>query len=149
MTSTVLKGLLAAAFSLTLAGCAGMAEMPQMPAMFGMSGEVKLSGGQEVPPVMSAATGTAKITVAEGGAVSGSIMTTGVDATMAHIHMAAAGKNGPVIVQMKKTAEGVWSVVPNATLTAEQLKAYEAGELYVNVHSAANKGGEIRAQLKP
>jgi hypothetical protein len=34
-------------------------------------------------------------------------------------------------------------------LTPEQLKSYQAGELYVNVHSAANKGGEIRAQLKP
>ncbi len=34
-------------------------------------------------------------------------------------------------------------------LTDEQYAAYKAGNLYVNVHSAANKGGEIRAQLKP
>ena len=34
-------------------------------------------------------------------------------------------------------------------LSAEQMKAYQAGELYVNVHSDAHKGGEIRAQLKP
>ena len=35
------------------------------------------------------------------------------------------------------------------TPSADQLKAYKAGELYVNVHSAANPGGEVRAQLKP
>ena len=34
-------------------------------------------------------------------------------------------------------------------LTDDQFKAYKAGELYVNVHSAANPGGEVRAQLKP
>ena len=52
-------------------------------------------------------------------------------------------------VPLVKTAEGVWSVAPGAKLTPEQLKAYQAGELYVNVHTEANKGGEIRAQLKP
>ena len=98
---------------------------------------------------MTSATGVAQISVAEGGAVSGNIKTTDLDGTMAHIHIGAAGKNGPVIVQMGKTADGVWTIVPNAVLSAEQLKAFQAGELYVNVHSAANKGGEIRAQLKP
>lgn len=113
------------------------------------AGTLKLSGGEEVPPVTTAATGTAEIKVADDGSVSGSVTTTGLDATMAHIHVAAAGKNGPVIVPLVKSAEGVWSVPPGAKLTAEQLKAYRAGELYVNVHTAANKGGEIRAQLKP
>ena len=35
-----------------------------------------------------------------------------------------------------------------AKLTAEQLKAYKDGQLYINVHSEAHKGGEIRTQLK-
>jgi hypothetical protein len=89
------------------------------------------------------------VKIAADGSVSGTITTTGLDGTMAHIHIAPAGKNGPVIVPFVKTAEGVWSPQPGAKLTAEQLKAYQAGELYVNVHTAANKGGEIRAQLKP
>jgi hypothetical protein len=115
----------------------------------GMSSKVALSGAQEVPPVTTSASGEASITVAADGAVSGSITTKGVVATMAHIHMAPAGQNGPVVVPMTQTADGVWSIAAGAKLTADQLKAYQAGELYVNVHSAEHKGGEIRAQLKP
>jgi hypothetical protein len=36
-----------------------------------------------------------------------------------------------------------------AKLDTEQIKSYKAGELYVTVHSEANKGGEIRAQIIP
>ena len=59
------------------------------------------------------------------------------------------GVNGPVIVPLTKTSDNVWSVAPGAKLTDAQYESYKAGKLYVNVHSAANKGGEIRAQLKP
>jgi hypothetical protein len=68
---------------------------------------------------------------------------------MAHIHQAAMGKNGPVIVPLTKSGDGTWSVPAGSKLTADQMKAYQAGDLYVNVHTEANKGGEIRAQLKP
>jgi hypothetical protein len=112
-------------------------------------GRLGLSGDQEVPPVTTAATGTGTLTVAADGSVSGSITTTGLAGTMAHIHLGAAGKNGPVIVPLVSTVAGVWSVPPGAKLTPEQMKSYQAGELYVNVHTAANKGGEVRAQLKP
>jgi hypothetical protein len=111
--------------------------------------ELKLSGAQEVPPVTTSAAGTGNITVAADGAVSGSVTTTGVAGTMAHIHVAAMGKNGPVIIPLTKTGDGVWSVPPGAKLNPEQMKSYQAGELYVNVHSDAHKGGEVRAQLKP
>jgi CHRD domain len=40
-------------------------------------------------------------------------------------------------------------IAAGAKLNDDQMKAFKAGELYVNVHSDANKGGEIRGQLKP
>jgi len=111
---------------------------------------LKLSGEQEVPPVTSTASGTGTITVAADGAVSGSVTTTGITATMAHIHMAPSkGANGPVIVPLTQSSPGVWSVPAGAKLTPEQLKAYQDGLLYVNVLSAEHKAGEIRAALMP
>jgi hypothetical protein len=136
-----LQTLTAAAALFVLAACSSVAAQ---------TAEVlKLSGDQEVPPVATTATGTSTVKIAADGSVTGSITTTGLDGTMAHIHIAPMGKNGPVIVPFVKTADGVWSPQPGAMLTPDQLKAYQAGELYLNVHTAANKGGEIRAQLKP
>lgn len=116
---------------------------------FSASLDLKLSGAQEVPAVTTSAAGSGAITIGDDGVVTGSVTTTGVAGTMAHIHLAAAGKNGPVIVPLAKTGDNVWSVPAGAKLTPEQMKSYQAGELYVNVHSDANKGGEIRGQLKP
>ncbi|MES2957118.1 MAG: CHRD domain-containing protein [Pseudomonadota bacterium] len=111
--------------------------------------DVSLSGDDEVPPVKTAATGSGTITVAADGAVSGSVKTTGVMGTAAHIHLAAKGKNGPVIITLTRVAGGEWTVPAGARLNAEQMKSFRAGELYVNVHSDANRDGEIRAQLAP
>ena len=111
--------------------------------------KVTLAGSQEVPPVTTSASGTGSIMVSPDGSVSGSITTTGVDGTMAHIHEAPMGQNGPVIVPFAKTADNVWSVPAGAKLTDAQLQSLKSGNLYINVHSAANKGGEIRGQLKP
>ena len=111
--------------------------------------DLKLSGDSEVPPVKTMASGIASIAVAADGAVTGSVKTTGVAGTAAHVHMGAAGKNGPVIIPLTKGADGEWSVPPGAKLTEEQMKSFKSGDLYVNVHSEANKGGEIRAQLAP
>ena len=111
--------------------------------------KVTLSGAQEVPPVKTAATGTATVTIKSDKSVSGRITTSGIDATAAHIHEGEAGKNGPVIVPFTKAADGTWSIASGAKLTDTQYASYLAGNLYVNVHSAANKAGEIRGQLKP
>jgi len=120
--------------------------------MFGSlaaASDLKLSGDNEVPPVKTMASGSGTITVAADGSVIGSVKTTGVAGTAAHIHVGAKGKNGPVIVPLTKGADGEWSVPPGAKLNDEQMKSYKAGDLYVNVHSDANKGGEVRDQLVP
>jgi hypothetical protein len=111
--------------------------------------KVTLSGAHEVPPVHTSATGTGVITVGSDMSVTGSVTTTGIEGIAAHIHEAAAGKNGPVIVPLEQTSAGVWSVPENVKFTEAQYKSYKDGDLYVNVHSAAHKGGEIRGQLKP
>lgn len=146
-TKTVL-GLALAVSLTTLMGCASVDKMTSAMGS-AVRGDEKLSGAQEVPPVATAATGTANIQVAADGTVSGSVTTTGVVSTMAHIHMAPAGQNGPVIVPLTKNGDNGYTVPAGAKLTPAQLEAYKMGSLYVNVHSATHKGGEIRAQLKP
>jgi hypothetical protein len=117
---------------------------------FAAGSMLKLSGDQEVPPVTSMASGTGTINIATDGAVSGSVTTAGITATMAHIHMAPGkGANGPVIVPLTQSSPGMWAVPAGAKLTPEQLKAYQDGLLYVNVHSAEHKAGEIRGALMP
>lgn len=110
--------------------------------------KVTLKGDQEVPPVATAATGTGAFHVADDKSITGSIKTTGIEGTAAHVHEAAPGKNGPPIITLTKAADGSWTVPAGSALTDAQLASLKAGNLYVNVHSAANKSGEIRAQLK-
>jgi hypothetical protein len=111
---------------------------------------VTLSGAEQNPPVTTFATGTATISVLEDKTVKGRVTTDRLEGTAAHIHIGARGTNGPVAVGLVKAAgyDNVWEVPAGAKLTDAQYDAYKAGNLYVNVHSAANKGGEIRAQLK-
>lgn len=106
-----------------------------------------LTGGAEVPPVNTSASGTANITIMPDYKVSGTVKISGFVPTMAHIHEAAAGKNGPPIITLTKTADDSFAVPADAKLNEAQFKSYEAGNLYVNVHSATNPGGEIRGQL--
>ena len=115
--------------------------------VFAADVKVTLSGANEVPPVTTSATGDGTISIADDGAVSGSVTTKGVHGTAAHIHMGAAGKNGPVIVPFTKDGD-TYKAPAVAKLTAEQMTAFKAGDLYFNVHSAANPGGELRNQLK-
>jgi hypothetical protein len=98
--------------------------------------------------VKTDASGSGTITVNADKTVSGSVTVKGVNATAAHIHEGAAGKNGGVIIPLTKSGD-TFSVPAGAKLTDAQFAALQKGELYVNVHSAANPNGEIRAQLKP
>ena len=66
-------------------------------------------------------------------------------ATAAHFHgPAPAGKNAGVMVPISPNGP---SFEGSATLNDAQAKALMDGDMYVNVHTAANKGGEIRGQL--
>jgi hypothetical protein len=109
---------------------------------------VKLSGDQEVPAVKSSSAGSGSITINDDGSVSGSVTATGFTPTAAHIHEGKAGANGKVIVPFTKEGD-TFSAPAGAKLTPDQMKAFKDGDLYVNIHSAAHPGGEVRAQLKP
>jgi CHRD domain len=112
--------------------------------------KITLTGAQEVPAVTTDAKGEGVIKIGMDKSVSGKITTTGIEGTMGHIHEGAApGQNGPPIITLEKAADGSWSVPAGSKLTDEQYDAFKAGKLYVNIHSAAHKGGEIRAPLKP
>lgn len=138
-TRPVLSAFAAAAAAILLSGIAGVSLAEDV--------RISLSGDQEVPPVTTAAKGSGTITINDDMTVRGSVATTGVEGTMAHIHQGAAGKNGPPIITLTKSGDN-WMVPADAKLNDAQYKAFKAGELYVNVHSAAHKGGEIRGQLK-
>jgi hypothetical protein len=134
--------------AITLAGAVGLlASCQSMAPMMGGE-QVSLRGASEVPPVTTSASGSGTVTIKDDRSVSAKITVTGMTATAAHIHEAAAGANGPVIVPFTKTADNTFEAPPGAKLTDAQYASYKAGKLYVNVHSAANPGGEIRAQLK-
>lgn len=111
--------------------------------------KVTLTGAEEVPAVTTDAKGDGTITIAKDMTVKGVVKTTGIEGVAAHIHLAEPGKNGPPVITLTKGADGSWSTPEGAKLTEDQYKAFKAGHLYVNVHSAAHKGGEIRGQLKP
>lgn len=127
-----------------------------------------LSGAEEVPPVDTATTGEVKFKVDR-------MMTQiefdlrlhdGVDLMAvagAHIHCAPAGVNGPVVVFLAGAVPGGFDgeVRLRATVTeanivntacgatlAELVQSMQAGNTYVNVHTTANPGGEVRGQIE-
>lgn len=108
---------------------------------------ISLTGSAEVPAVTTSATGTGQITITPERTISGSVKTFGLSATMAHVHEAAAGKNGPPIVTLTKTGNDGFAIPPDTQLTDSQYRSYAAGNLYLNVHSAQFPDGEIRGQL--
>ena len=132
-----------------LAGCQTMHNMMGGAEHAMMRGEsVTLRGNNEIPANTSSATGTANVTVSEDCGVSAKVTVSGMTATAAHIHTGAAGANGPVAVPFTKTGENSFEAPSGAKMNADQCAAYKAGNTYVNVHSAAHPGGEIRAQLR-
>ena len=129
----------------TFAACAIVASPARADVM---SYTANLTATQEVPPNTSKGTGTADVsydttTKKLSWKVTFSDLTGPV--TAAHFHgPAEPGKNAAVVVPIPGTASPFEG---SATLTDAQAAELAGGKWYVNVHTAANKGGEIRGQV--
>jgi hypothetical protein len=112
----------------------------------------RMDGSQETPPVTTTASGTGAFVLnSDGTALSYTITITGLTITAAHFHNGAVGVAAAVVKNLtfvNNTATGVWSST-DATqpLTDSLLSELLRGRLYVNAHTTANPGGEIRGQV--
>jgi hypothetical protein len=134
--------------ALTAFACVGVLAFvsPSMAATINL--KATLSGKSEVPPNDSPASGAVTATYDDATKKltwKGSYKDLSQPATAAHFHgPAPEGKNAGVaipIVPHDPEFEG------SATLTDAQAKELLAGEWYVNIHTAANRAGELRGQL--
>lgn len=117
--------------------------------------KASLSGAGEVPAVNTTATGSAQLWLA-GNQLFFNITYSGLSgpATLAHIHGPAgpAATASPIIdlAPFKVGAFGTsGAIAGSVTLTRAQYNAIADGMTYVNIHTAANGGGEIRGQIVP
>lgn len=110
--------------------------------------KVDLKGSEEVPPNTSKGTGTADVTYdPTTKLLKWKVTYSGLTgpATAGHIHgPAEPGKNAPVVIPFAKVESPIEG---SATLTDAQATELKDGKLYINIHTAENKGGEIRGQL--
>lgn len=105
-----------------------------------------LSGASEVPANASTATGTATLSYNKTTKIFTVTVTySGLTPTMGHIHMGAAGTNGPVMFPFSSLASPI--SYTSTALTAAQETDLMANNYYVNLHTDAFAGGEIRGQL--
>jgi hypothetical protein len=132
-------------------GMAPMAPMAPMPAMAATSTALtaRLSGASEVPAVMTDATGKFEASLAAGSnLLTWKITYAGLSGpvTGAHFHgPAMAGQNAAVVVPIGAPLAS--PITGSATLTPSQAADLSAGKWYVNLHTAANQGGEARGQV--
>jgi hypothetical protein len=133
-----------------------------LPAAAGDNFAAPLSGDEEVPPVDTQATGVATFKLREDG-LAFKVNVANIDnVILAHIHCAAEGVNGPIGVTLfhggPVTVNGT---LVSGVITAPDpgnacgwadldavVAALEGGDTYVNVHTTAHPGGEIRGQVK-
>ena len=125
-----------------------------------------LHGGNEVPGVVTGSVGTSTVTwntTTKTGTYRVDVYNMPVGTTASHIHVGAAGVGGPVVINFTVPAGGISNdyalsgtfscsdVVVRAAQGINSCEDFEQALLldnaYVNVHSTANPGGEIRGQL--
>ncbi|MCY7308659.1 MAG: CHRD domain-containing protein [Rhodoferax sp.] len=109
----------------------------------------RLSGFSQVPPVSSAATGSAETSYnMDTRVLKWSITYANLSGapTGGHFHgPAMPGVNAPVALPFSGSLAS--PIIGNAVLTPAQATDLMAGRWYVNLHTAANPGGEIRGQV--
>ena len=112
----------------------------------------KLTGDQEVPAVNTSAVGVATFNLnSTWDTMCVNISVNGLSGpiTGIHVHEASSGQNGPVVTNLSPFVSGnrVVAMLTGADLTSAMIANYLSGNYYLNVHTAANPGGEIRGQL--
>ena len=114
-----------------------------------------LVGFNEVPSVNSQAEGHfAAVAAGDNLSFDYALQFDGLQAnvTQAHIHFSKSRINGPIIIWLcQTTAANVLASPPTQQLSAgdlaDVLRAMRVGAAYVNVHTSASPGGEIRGQV--
>ncbi len=105
-----------------------------------------LNEGQEVPPTASFASGCAVVELsADGTQLSVDIEHDVSNTNGGHIHLAPPGVNGGIVFPFPSAISPVSAVW---TIDTTSIKNLFTGQLYANIHSMLNSGGEIRGQVK-
>jgi hypothetical protein len=140
---TAIASILAAG-ALAIAGCGMMNPSQSM----GGAMTIPLSGQNEVPPNASGGSGTGKVEL-DGNVVKWNITYSGTTGpvTAGHFHgPAQPGANAGVVVPFAGPLAS--PIIGSATLTPAQVDQLKQGLWYINLHTAANPGGELRGQVK-
>ncbi|MCA8832110.1 CHRD domain-containing protein [Hymenobacter pini] len=140
-----ITSLILAAGLLTLGACKNDDDNNQ-PASNTVNVSATLDGKQEVPANSSAATGTMTGTYDKTTrTLTYKVTYSGITPSMGHIHQAAPGVNGGVIVPFSSVATS--PISGTATLSEADGAKLLSGETYVNLHTQAYTGGEIRGNM--
>jgi hypothetical protein len=114
--------------------------------------QASLSGGQQVPPVVTPAYGTAEVQLnTTTNTITWKVSYSGLTgpATGAHIHgPAVAGQNAGIVVPFTGNLNAQ-PLTGEQRLAPAQVAQLTSGQWYVNIHTARHPGGEIRGQLRP
>ncbi|GAB3338321.1 CHRD domain-containing protein [Larkinella ripae] len=140
----LMTALVATALSVT--SCSPIKDAPDKKDTVEFEGT--LNGAQEVPSTASSATGTMTGTYNKTTKeLSYTVNYTGITPIAGHIHLAPGGPgtNGAVIIPFSTLTSPISG---RSTLRQEQENALMEGRLYVNLHTTAYPGGEIRADIK-
>jgi predicted small lipoprotein YifL len=134
--------------SIALAACGGNGDLTAPPPSSTVITKVAaLDNAQETTGSISAGKGGGVLTVDTATRkASGFVASTGVPGTAAHIHSAARGVAGGIIVPLVGGPD-IWVVPDNTTLSAANVTDFQNGTLYFNIHSETFPGGEIRGQI--